>query len=67
MLTLATTSPEAEARPCVPLKWPGLDGPNRFESVHSHALTSALENSGMHASGLRPVCHPIGGAAAEGG
>ncbi|MFJ9753979.1 hypothetical protein [Streptomyces sp. NPDC101149] len=41
--------------------------PERFESVFPHALKSALEDSGMLARGLCPVCHPVGGAAAEGG
>lgn len=41
--------------------------PKRFESVHPHALKSAPEDSGMYAGGLCLVCHPVGGAAAEGG
>lgn len=38
-----------------------------FESVHPHALKSATEDSGMRASGLYPLLHRVGGAAAEGG
>ncbi|WP_194238797.1 hypothetical protein [Streptomyces spongiae] len=41
--------------------------PKRFESVHPHALKTALEDSGMPACGLCPISHPVGGAAAEGG
>ncbi len=41
--------------------------PKRFESAHSHALKTAVEDSGMLACGLCPVSHPVGGAAAEGG
>lgn len=41
--------------------------PKRFESVHPHALKTALEDSGMLACGLCTISHPVGGAAAEGG
>ncbi|MFE7598795.1 hypothetical protein [Streptomyces sp. NPDC057494] len=41
--------------------------PKRFESVLSDVLKSALEDSRMRASGLCPVSHAVGGAAAEEG